>query len=134
MTSSNEIKTIIYKIIKGSSLENEIISKGGSLYRNSRPTNSNKEDIVISVLANRNAQFQMAFVNVNIYVPDIRRDNDYIEDETRTKTLQKKAIDLFKEIVHNDYKIEIESQEIFKVQDLNEHLINNKLLITILNL
>lgn len=134
MTSSNEIKTIIYKIIKGSSLENEIISKGGSLYRNSRPTNSNKEDIVISVLANRNAQFQMAYVNVNIYVPDIRRDNDYIEDETRTKILQKKAIDLFKEIVHNDYKIEIESQETFKVQDLNEHLINNKLLITILNL
>ena len=111
MTSSNEIKTIIYKIIKGSPLENEIISKGGSLYRNSRPTNSNKEDIVISVLANRNAQFQMAYVNVNIYVPDIRRDNDYIEDETRTKILQKKAIDLFKEIVHNDYKIEIESQE-----------------------
>lgn len=134
MTSSNEIKTIIYKIIKGSSLENEIISKGGSLYRNSRPTNSNKEDIVISVLANRNAQFQMAYVNVNIYVPDIRRDNDYIEDETRTKILQKKAIDLFKEIVHNDHKIEIESQETFKVQDLNEHLINNKLLITILNL
>lgn len=134
MTSSNEIKTIIYKIIKGSPLENEIISKGGSLYRNSRPTNSNKEDIVISVLANRNAQFQMAYVNVNIYVPDIRRDNDYIEDETRTKKLQKKAIDLFKEIVHNDYKIEIESQETFKVQDLNEHLINNKLLITILNL
>lgn len=134
MTSSNEIKTIIYKIIKGSLLENEIISNGGSLYRNSRPTNSNKEDIVISVLANRNAQFQMAYVNVNIYVPDIRRDNDYIEDETRTKILQKKAIDLFKEIVHNDYKIEIESQETFKVQDLNEHLINNKLLITILNL
>lgn len=134
MTSSNDIKTIIYKIIKGSSLENEIISKGGSLYRNSRPTNSNKEDIVISVLATRNAQFQMAYVNVNIYVPDIRRDNDYIEDETRTKILQKKAIDLFKEIVHNDYKIEIESQETFKVQDLNEHLINNKLLITILNL
>ena len=134
MTSSNQIKTIIYKIIKGSPLENEIISKGGSLYRNSRPTNSNKEDIVISVLANRNAQFQMAYVNVNIYVPDIRRDNDYIEDETRTKILQKKAIDLFKEIVHNDYKIEIESQEAFKVQDLNEHLINNKLLITILNL
>lgn len=134
MTSTNEIKTIIYKIIKGSPLENEIISKGGSLYRNSRPTNSNKEDIVISVLANRNAQFQMAYVNVNIYVPDIRRDNDYIENETRTKTLQKKAIDLFKEIVHNNYKIEIESQETFKVQDLNEHLINNKLLITILNL
>ena len=134
MTSSNDIKTIIYKIIKGSSLENEIISKGGSLYRNSRPTNSNKEDIVISVLATRNAQFQMAYVNVNIYVPDIRRDNDYIEDETRTKILQKKAIDLFKEIVHNDYKIEIESQETFKVQDLNEHLINNKLLVTILNL
>lgn len=134
MTSSNEIKTIIYKIIKGSPLENEIISKGGSLYRNSRPTNSNKEDIVISVLATRNAQFQMAYVNVNIYIPDISRDNDYIEDETRTKILQKKAIDLFKEIVHNDYKIEIESQETFKVQDLNEHLINNKLLITILNL
>lgn len=134
MTSSNEIKTIIYKIIKGSPLENEIISKGGSLYRNLRPTNSNKEDIVISVLANRNAQFQMAYVNVNIYVPDIRRDNDYIEDETRTKILQKKAIDLFKEIVHNDYKIEIESQEVFKLQDANEHLINNKLLITILNL
>jgi len=134
MISSNGIKTIIYKIIKGSALEAEIVSKGGCLYRNSRPTNSNKEDIIISVLATRNSQFQMAIVNVNVYVPDIRRDNDYIEDEARTSLLQKKAIDLFKGIVHNDYKVELETQEIFKVRDINEHCINNRLVVTIINI
>lgn len=134
MVSENNIKTIVYNIIKGSLLENEVVSNGGSLYRNSRPTNSDKEDIVISVLATRNAQFQMAVVNVNIYVPDVRRGNDYIENEARTRTLQQEAIELFTEIVHDEYKVEIEKQETFKVRDVNEHCINNRLLVTIINI
>lgn len=44
----------------------------GKVCDRERPANSDKEDIVISILANEGAgQIQTAFVNVNIYVSDI---------------------------------------------------------------
>lgn len=134
MVSNSEIKSIIYRIIKGSALETEIVSKGGKLYRDAKPTNSLTEDIVISVLTNRNAQYQPAIVNVNIYVPDIRRDNDFIEDGSRIKTLEAKAIELLNEVVGSEYLVKLDVQETYKVLDVNQHCINNRLVITLLNL
>lgn len=47
-------------------------SVGGSLSDRGRPAGSDKEDIVLSVLASESAgQMQTAFVNVNIYVRDV---------------------------------------------------------------
>ena len=62
MKTDQEIKQEVYDYIKGSVLEEAV---NGVLTKRKRPLNSKKEDIVISVLANVNAQRQEAFVNVN---------------------------------------------------------------------
>lgn len=58
MKSDIEIKDDIYQIIKGSALEKAVT---GKLKKTRRPANSNKEDIVISILENGSGQVQEAF-------------------------------------------------------------------------
>ena len=84
MKSDIEIKDDIYQIIKGSALEKAVT---GKLKKTRRPANSNKEDIVISILENGSGQVQEAFVNVNIYVSDDVRDGQAEENSSRLRQL-----------------------------------------------
>lgn len=68
MKSDIDIAKFVYHKIKGSSLESDIT---GKLSDRGRPNKSDREDIVISVLANEGCgQIQRAYVNVNVYVRD----------------------------------------------------------------
>lgn len=68
MKSDIEIKKFVYRQIKGSALETEV---SGVLSDRGRPADSEKEDIVIAVLANEGCgQIQRSYVNVNVYVSD----------------------------------------------------------------
>lgn len=80
MRTDTEIKDGIYGYIKGTSLEAAVT---GQLLKTRRPKNSDKEDIVISVLANEGNQEQEAVVNVNIYVEDNIVDGQPEEDTIR---------------------------------------------------
>lgn len=125
MKSDIDIKDDIYNHIKGSELEKEI---SGVLRKTVRPINSSKEDIVISVLANINGQIQESFVNVNIYVPDIRRGNQSEENTIRCRKLCQMASELL-EVGHGaHYRFVLEEQRVMQVNGKDEHFINNKLL------
>lgn len=68
MKSDIEVSKFVYHKIKDSDLEKNVT---GKLSDRNRPNLSDKEDIVISVLANEGCgQIQRAYVNVNIYVSD----------------------------------------------------------------
>lgn len=68
MKSDIEIQKFVYRKIKGTDLEQNV---SGKLSDRGRPNKSNKEDVVISVLANEGCgQIQRAYVNVNVYVSD----------------------------------------------------------------
>ena len=84
MKSDIDVKDDIYGHIKGSALEKAVT---GKLSKTKRPNGSDKEDIVISVLANQNGQIQECFVNVNIYVADLYRGNQAEEDTIRLREL-----------------------------------------------
>ena len=77
MKTDIDIKDDMYGIIKGSALSKAVT---GKLSKTLRPAGSYKEDIVISILANNNAQLQEAYVNVNIYVKDNARDGQSEEN------------------------------------------------------
>ena len=62
MKSDIEIKDAIYVVIKGSSLEKAVT---GKLKKTKRPTSSDKEDIVISILDNGSGQMQKAFASAS---------------------------------------------------------------------
>lgn len=125
MKSDIDIKDDIYNHIKGSVLEATVT---GKLSKTKRPNKSNKEDIVVSVLANQNGQIQEAFVNVNIYVRDVVRDNQAEEDSIRLRELCRLSEELLKVGRGGNYRFTLDSQKVMEVNGKNEHLINNKLL------
>ena len=125
MKSDIEIKDDIYQIIKGSALEKAVT---GKLKKTRRPANSNKEDIVISILENGSGQVQEAFVNVNIYVSDDVRDGQAEETSSRLRQLCKLATELLEVQRGEDYRFTLDKQRVMEVNGKNEHFINNKLL------
>lgn len=125
MKSDIDIKDDIYNYLKSSPLVAEVT---GKLSKTLRPTESMREDIVISILANVNGQIQEAYVNVNIYVADLYRDNQYIEDSIRLRTLCKAASDVLEVGYGNESRFTLEEQKVLAVDGRNEHCINNKIL------
>lgn len=125
MKTDINIKDDIYSLIKGSLLEQETT---GVLRKTMRPANSNKEDIVISVLANENGQIQQGYANVNVYVQDVYRDKQSESNEPRLRQLCDICKELFERVNGGTYRIALESQRVHKVEGKDEHLINNKLL------
>lgn len=130
MKTDIDIKDIVYNIVKDSELANivtGIVSKAG------RPDGSQSEDIVISVLANQNAQEQTAFINVNIFVQDLKKDTSFIENTIRLRELCRLSAELFDVINQGDYRITLDTQRVLEQSATNEHFINNKLLYRTLN-
>ena len=127
MKSDIEIKDDIYKVIKGSALENTVT---GKLKKTKRPVNSDKEDIVISILDNGSGQIQEAFVNVNIYVPDDMRDGQAEEQSIRLRELCKMSYELLFNCRGNGFRVDSSGskQRVLEVNGKDEHFINNKLL------
>lgn len=125
MKSDIDIKDDIFMFIKGSELENSVT---GKLSKTIRPSNSNDEDIVISILSNQNAQIQEAFVNVNIYVPDLIRGGQSEENTIRLRELCNLSKNLLEVGRGNDFRFQLDSQRVMQVQGKDEHFINNKLL------
>lgn len=133
MKTDIDIKDDVYRAVANSSLAQEV---SGIISKTLRPANSTAEDIVISVLASQNAEVQQAYVNVNVYVPDL--DIPYsvggetvIQKEENTKRLRilcDKAKNLFELIIGDTYRITLDSQRVLASNTGDEHIINNKLL------
>lgn len=132
MKSDIEIKDAIYSIIKGSALEKTVT---GKLKKTRRPANSDKEDIIISMLDNGGGQIQEAFVNVNIYVADDIRDGQAEEKSARLRELCKMSYELLFNCRGDGFRVDStgSKQRVLEVNGKDEHFINNKLLIQISN-
>lgn len=134
MKINGEIEDMIYEVIKGSILEQAIVSTGGILCKSEdRPVNSAGEDIVISVLDVLNGRMQDAVINVNIYVPMERVSVGFRKNRARIDTLSRLAIELLENYNGGYYLFEVESQKAFQVEGVNEHCINNRIKLTINN-
>ncbi|MBR1526686.1 MAG: hypothetical protein IJ640_08510 [Prevotella sp.] len=136
MKSDIDIKDDVYKVILDSPLHLAIT---GELSKRKKPHNSKKEDIVISVLANETKQAQMAYVNVNVYVPDKSINGQLEEDTTRLRLLCQSALELFDTVRGKDFRISISDsnyecgQRVIEDTGTGSHIINNKLLYQIIN-
>lgn len=125
-----EIKDLMYKLIKASDIPGRV---SGKVYKVPRPVNSQLEDVVISVVARSASEIQSFSVNVNLYVPDIKREDDYIENTVRLRELSRFCSDFFETIVKDNYILNLDEQECMKVNDVNFHCISNKLKLRIIN-
>lgn len=131
MRNEQEIKTDIYKILKSSEL---VKSVSGVLSKTVRHDSSAKEDVVISVLSDpSNRQIEEVFVNVNVYVPDMRRGNQYEEDTIRLNELCKLSLKALRSVCGGGFRLSLDTQKTYEVPGKNEHMINNKVLYQICN-
>lgn len=132
MITDIEIKDELYKFIKDTDLPNEVT---GVLCKRKRPKNSNKEDIVISVIANVNGQKQEVLANVNIYIQDIYNEqtDQYEEPSTRARVLSKISSRLFNIGRFESARFTLKEQRVIEIPGTNEHVINNKLEIIKIN-
>lgn len=123
MISDIDIKSYVFSAIKNSSLATAI---NGTITQRKRPLNSKKEDITISVLENVGLYEQVAVVNVNIFVADIKGKEQWEENGKRLNELCKIAKEVLEAIHTDDYFLYLESQRIIENSINNEHVINNK--------
>lgn len=114
----------------------------GEVYRDRRPINSKVEDVVISVLATGAGQIQPFVLNINVYVPDIKRGKEFIYHEERVKPLMRKCLDILEEGVavyassENEDKefglrYKLESQKLYEVNGADFHTINHKIRVNV---
>ena len=137
--SEIEIKEAFFTLIKASELS-EMIT--GEVYRDRRPLNSKVEDVVISVLATGAGQIQPFILNINVYVPDIKRGKEFIYHEERVKPLMRKCLDLLEEGVvvyassetgNKEFglRYKLESQKLYEVNGADFHTINHKIRVNV---
>lgn len=131
MITDIEIKDEFYKLLKSSELAKEVT---GAISKRLRPKNSTKEDVVVSIVTNVGGQKQEAVVNVNIYVADDFVKDQYEEATIRIRTLAKMAQALLDHgtILNGRYEL-VSQNSIENVEGTNEHIINNKLSVTLIN-
>ena len=125
MKTDIDIKDDLYSYIKGSDLAKEVT---GRIEKTERRTDSTLEDILISIDENENGGIQSALCTVNIYVADLLRDNQYIEDTIRLRELCAKAKTLLEVAHYNDARFYLTAQRVKKVDGVNEHRIENKII------
>lgn len=125
MGTDIDIKDLVYSIVSESELAENI---SGQIRKSLRPKDSTAEDIVISMLANENGEVQEAFVNVNVYVPDILIDGQAEENSSRLRELCTLCSELL-EVQHGTgWRMTMDTQRVMAVDGRDEHMINNKLL------
>lgn len=131
MRNEMEIKTDIYLYLKASELVGNI---SGVISKTLRPDKSCKEDVVISVLSDpMNRQIEEVYVNVNVYVPDVKRGNQYEENTIRLAELCNLSFKALRIARGKGYRMSLATQKVYDVPGKNEHFINNKVLYQICN-
>lgn len=129
MITEEDIKTILYRLIKASPLNDAI---NGTVTKRNRHADSKAEDIVISVLTSNCAQNQLFIVNVNIYVPYNKSNNE--EDSERLAQLSNIAKDVLKvnTVFNNtcDCLIVLSEQRCTALSDIQTSVITNRLIVS----
>ncbi len=124
MKTDTEIRDDVYALVKKSQIMDAV---NGKLCARLRPLNSTAEDVVVSVSANTPGDPQRAFVNVDIYVKDVKVDGRNEEDTARVRELSRVAYDALQSNTMPGFYATLEEQRVYTVDATGEHLIQNKL-------
>jgi hypothetical protein len=129
--TEGEIVTAIWRYVCGTALADAIT---GEVYKDiDRPVNSELEDIVVRPLTNVPRQKQTCVINVNVYVPDHFDDGQYVKDGERCDLLEKESAQLLEVFFIEGARIYLDTQHTYEVKDAKAHVINNRLVYTVIN-
>ena len=126
--TASQIEADIYKYFKDKI--NLLIN--GETYRNGvRPLNSQKEDCVISFLTGLDGQYQTGVININIFVPLVKNnDNQYRKDFVRCDAIERALMPIIEEskTALRNYKLTLHQLiQTFEETDIKQFFINAKI-------
>ena len=125
--TASQIEADLYKYFKDKI--NPLIN--GQTYRNGvRPLNSQKEDCVISFLTGLDGQYQIGVVNINIFAPMVKNnDNQYMKDFVRCDTIEQALMPIIEEAktALRNYRLQLHQMiQTFEDTDIKQFFINAK--------
>nr|DAX27764.1 MAG TPA: hypothetical protein [Caudoviricetes sp.] len=126
--TASQIEADLYKYFKDKI--NPLIN--GQTYRNGvRPLNSQKEDCVISFLTGLDGQYQTGVININIFVPLVKNnDNQYRKDFVRCDAIERALMPIIEEskTALRNYKLTLHQLiQTFEETDIEQFFINAKI-------
>lgn len=125
MTKSTVLdgKQWILSLLLSANIQNSI---SGKIYKDKRPTGSDKEDVVINSLTMTNDYLQNGIFNVNIYVPMISITSNgitqYQKNNARMKVLADLVYPVLNDAWGNDYNLDVVNSQDF--EEGNENFYN----------
>ena len=125
--TASQIETDLYKYFKDKI--NTLIN--GQTYRSGvRPLNSQKEDCVISFLTGLDGQYQTGVININIFVPTVKNnDNQYRKNFVRCDAIERALMPIIEEskTVLRTYRLTLHQLiQTFEDTDIKQFFINAK--------
>ena len=104
----------------------------GQTYRNGvRPLNSQKEDCVISFLTGLDGQYQTGVININIFVPLVKNnDNQYRKDFVRCDAIEQDLMPIIENAKTDlrNYRLQLHQMiQTFEETDIKQFFINAKI-------
>jgi hypothetical protein len=134
MISTLQLVDTLFTRVQGGLISSAI---NGSIYKHSRPADSTKEDVVISMIAADNKQLQEAVLNFNIHAQNLSLgiggaiDNSQ-PDHARLKALEGLAITDLSDKWGTDYNFDIDGGSI--IQEETSSFINIRVHFYFINL
>ena len=125
--TASQIEADLYKYFKDKI--NPLIN--GQTYRNGvRPLNSQKEDCVISFLTGLDGQYQTGVININIFVPLVKNnDNQYRKDFVRCDAIERALMPIIENAKTDlrNYRLQLHQMiQTFEETDIKQFFINAK--------
>ena len=126
--TASQIEADLYKYFKDKI--NPLIN--GQTYRNGvRPLNSQKEDCVISFLTGLDGQYQTGVININIFVPLVKNnDNQYRKDFVRCDAIEQDLMPIIENAKTDlrNYRLQLHQMiQTFEDTDIKQFFINAKI-------
>ena len=125
--TASQIESDIYKYFKDKI--NPLIN--GQTYRSGvRPLDSKKEDCVISFLTGLDGQYQTGVININIFVPLVKNnDNQYRKDFVRCDAIEQALMPIIENAKTDlrNYRLQLHQMiQTFEETDIKQFFINAK--------
>lgn len=129
MITTLDAVDIVYQKLKSGALPGVI---SGGLYKQTRPTNSESEDVVINSLPINSEQLQEGVLNVNIHVPNLVISVNGIQDTSqpdfaRLKTLTALAVAELTDVWGDEAHYTVQQQALFSEDEFKDHYSNIRL-------